>query len=95
MNIRDLKSGIGSISLQAKVLYMGEKKIIEKYGRKLAVLEIVIADKSGEIPLTLWNSDCDRVAVGNEVIISNADCNEWQGKRQLTLGKYGTMEVIE
>ena len=36
----------------------------------------------------------DKVSVGQKVKITNGYVNEWQGKAQLTLGKFGKTEIV-
>jgi ssDNA-binding replication factor A large subunit len=79
-----------NVSLQAKVKYMG---LPEKVRGNLTKLEVVIADNTDEILLVLWN-DSSGIAVGNEISLADAWCQEWKGTRQLSLGKRGRMEII-
>lgn len=53
-----------------------------------------IKDDSGEITLTLWNDEIEKVNVGNKIKIFNGYVNEWQGILQLTVGKFGKLEII-
>ena len=44
--------------------------------------------------LTLWNEQIEKVKIGNKIAITNGYVGEWQGEKQLTTGKFGTLEVI-
>jgi replication factor A1 len=94
MNISELKPGTGSIELEAEVVSKDNEREINKYGRKLRVGNFTLKDDTGSITLVLWNDEIDKVKEGSKVKIENGYCNEWQGTPQLTLGKFGKLEVI-
>lgn len=94
MKISDLNPGTGNISMEAEVTKVGEIREINKYGRTLKVANVTLKDDSGEIELSLWNENIDKVKEGDRVKIENGYCNEWQGNKQLTLGKFGKLSVL-
>jgi ssDNA-binding replication factor A large subunit len=94
VKISDLSPGTGSVELEAEVVDMEDPRTINKNGRELRVANITLKDESGTISLVLWNEKIDAVSVGAKVKITNGYVNEWQGKAQLTLGKFGKMEVV-
>ena len=94
MNISELKPRQGNVIIEAEVVDVGETKEFEKFGRKGRVANATIKDESGEIKLTLWNDDIDKIKKGDKIKISNGYVNEFQGEKQLTAGKFGKLEVI-
>jgi len=94
MKIEELSSGTGNVTLEAEVVKIGEAREINKYGRTLKVANVTLKDDSGEIDLVLWNENIDKVKEGDKVSIENGYVNEWQGKLQLTLGKFGKMTAL-
>jgi len=95
MKISELKIGQGKVDIEAEVKSVGEIRNFNKFGRELKVCDAAISDDSGEIKLTLWNQDIDKVKIGSKVKISNGFVNEFQGEKQLTAGKFGKLEVLE
>lgn len=93
MNINDLTPGTGNVTLEAEVAGVGEVREINKMGRQLRVCDITIKDDSGTMTLVLWNDNIDKVKEGDLIQLENAYVNEWQNKAQLTLGKFGKLEV--
>lgn len=65
----------------------------EVRGGTLKVCDCTATDDSGSVTLTLWNDEIEKVAVGDTVIIKKGWVNEFQGKKQLSRGKFGEMEV--
>jgi replication factor A1 len=93
MKISELTPGTGNVNLEAEVVSISPAREINKYGRVLRVADAVLRDDSGTITLTLWNDTIDKVSQGAKVVIKNGYVNTWQDKVQLTLGKFGTIEL--
>jgi len=94
MEIKDLQIGQGDIDLVAEVVDIGEVREFEKFGKKGRVATARIKDSSGEINLSLWNEDVDRVKTGQRLHLINCYVGEWQGEPQLTTGRFGKIEVL-
>ncbi len=95
MDISDLKAGTGNVEVKGEITNIEAPREINKMGRVLRVANATLKDSTGTITLVLWNDDIDKVQAGNVVKIVNGYCNTWQDKTQLTLGKFGKMEVVE
>lgn len=85
---------MGGVNIEATVDDIEEPKVMNKYGRTLRLANATISDDSGTIQLSLWNDQIDQVKKGATIKIENGYVNEWQSKAQLTLGKFGKMEVL-
>ncbi len=94
MKIADLKPRQGNVELEVEIVDIGEIREFEKFGNKGRVANATVKDDSGEVKLTLWNDDVDKIKKGDKVKISNGYVNEFQGEMQLTAGKFGKIEVI-
>jgi len=94
VKIAELTPGTGSVELEAEVVDIETPREINKMGRVLRVANVSIKDDSGTITLVLWNEKIDSVSVGSKIKITNGYVNTWQDKPQLTLGKFGKMDVI-
>ena len=95
MKISDLKPRQNNVDIEGEVKSIEEPKEFQKFGRVGRVSNAILADDSGEIKLTLWNDDIDKVKVGSKVKITNGYINEFQGEKQLTSGRFGKLEIIE
>ncbi len=94
MKINELTPGMGNVNLDAEVVGIEPPREINKMGRNLRVANATIQDDSGTITLVLWNDQIDQVKEGSKVKITNGYVNTWQDKAQLTLGKFGKMDVL-
>jgi replication factor A1 len=94
VKISELKAGQGKIDIEAKVKSINEPRVMEKYGKTLKVANAIVEDESGEIALTLWNDDVDKVKVGDTIKITNGYVSEFNSQKQLTSGKFGKLEVM-
>ena len=94
MKIIDIKTRQGKIECDGCILKKDSVKEFEKFGSKGKLCNCVIKDESGEIKLTLWNDDCDKIKIGDKVKIINGYCNEFQGEKQITAGKFGKLEIL-
>lgn len=95
MAIKDLQARQGNVDLIAEVVEKGDVREFQKFGKAGRVCTAKVKDDSGEISLTLWNDDIDKVNIGDRIQIKSGYVNEWQGEPQLTTGKFGSIEVLE
>ena len=52
-------------------------------------------DRTGEIKLTLWESEASEVELGDRIKITNGYCNEFSGDRALSSGKFGRISIVQ
>lgn len=95
MEIKDVQANQGNIDLVLTVVEKGDIRTFEKFGNAGQVCTAKAKDDSGEIKLTLWNEDIDKVNVGDKVHLHNGWCSEFQGEKQVSSGKFGRIEIVE
>lgn len=95
MNIAELRSGQGNVEVVGEITEMGESRSFNKYGKQLTVANATLKDSSGSIKLSLWNDDVIRFKEGDKIAIHNGYVSEFQGEKQLTSGKFGSIEKIK
>ncbi len=84
------------INLSATVISKGDPRTVNlKAGGTTDVCDAMISDHTGEIKLTLWAEDIDKVEIGDTVEIANGYTSEFQGESQLNVGKFGQMTVTK
>ncbi|MBI4159235.1 DNA-binding protein [Candidatus Woesearchaeota archaeon] len=92
--ISEIKPRQGKIEVEGKIISKEEPRTFQKFGQTGRVCNAELEDDSGKIKLTLWNDEVDAVKVDDNVKITNGYCNEFQGEKQLTAGRFGKLEVL-
>ncbi len=95
MKISELKSGMNNVSLKAKVASMSEPKNIQtKFGTQTTLVNAVLQDDSGSMPIALWGQQSEGISEGAEVELTNGFTKEFKGEVQLGVGKTGKIAVV-
>ena len=94
MQIKDLKPKHGNIDIILDIVDVGDTREFQKFGKPGKVATAIAKDETGDIKLTLWNEDIEKVKAGDKVHLTNGYVNEWQGEMQLTTGRMGKLEVV-
>jgi replication factor A1 len=95
MLIKDVQPNQGNVDLVLTVKEKGDVRTFEKFGRSGRVCTLTATDESGEIKVTLWNDDVDKVNACDKIHIKNGWCSEFKGEKQVSTGKFGALEVLE
>ena len=94
MQIKDLIPKQGNVDIELEIVELGIIREFSKFGKPGKVLTAVAQDETGKVNLTLWNEQTESVKVGDRIKITNGYVNEWQGEKQLTSGRAGSLEII-
>jgi len=70
------------------------RSINTKAGDTLNVCDALLTDGSGEIKITFWGDECNKVNDGIKIRITNGYINTFKGEVSLTKGKFGRMEIL-
>jgi replication factor A1 len=95
MKIKDLRSGMKNVSVEAKVTEKSEtREVLSRFkDETYKVTTAIIADETGTIKLTLWNEQINQVNVNDTVKVENGYVSSFRGEIQLNVGKYGKLAV--
>ena len=52
-------------------------------------------DDTGEVTVTLWNDDIEKVNEGDTIKITNGWCAVYQDNMQVSAGRFGTLEIVK
>ena len=96
LKIIDLKQRMKHVNIKARVVETPKpKRVMTRFGTQAYVSNMLIADKTGTIRLTLWNEQIKEVSVDDVIMIENGNVAYFRGRQQLKLGRTGTLNVIE
>ncbi|MCJ7719534.1 hypothetical protein MUO69_06355 [Candidatus Bathyarchaeota archaeon] len=94
--IKDLRIGMKKVSLKAEVIEIAKPMLVfTRFGNYATVTNALIADKTGQIKLCLWNEQIDSISIGETIQIENASISTFRGERQLRIGKKGILHRVE
>jgi replication factor A1 len=95
-SIQDLRVGMRRVNLKAEVVEVSQPRhLVTRFGNNACLAKALVTDGTGEIKLCLWNDNVDAVSAGDTVQVGNARVTAFKGEKQLSLGKTGTLEVLE
>jgi replication factor A1 len=95
MNVADLRDGMRRVDVEGEVTQIGEPRSVSWSGGEGRVADAMLKDSSGQIKLTLWNEEIDRVKVGSMVRITNGYTKSFRSEVAVNVGRYGKLDVLE
>lgn len=96
MKVNELKPGTGNVTIEGELINIEEPRdVTTRFGKRVRVANATLKDDTGEIILSLWGDDIDKVKVGDSVKIENGWVSEFKGNLQISPGKYGKLIVVE
>jgi len=94
--IGDLKAGMKRINLKARVLAISRpQQALTKYNDYVMFANATLADETGTVKLTLWNSRINSLSINDIVEIENARVTVYRGETQLRIRRKGRLRVID
>ena|SRR3989338_8395359 len=94
MKVKELTAKQGNVNIDLDVLDVGQAREFQKFGKPGRVANAVAKDETGDVKITLWNDEIDRIKGGDKVKITNGYVSEWQGELQVSTGRFGKIEVV-
>ena len=92
MKVNEIKAKAAVDEITLKIESIDEPR--EVRGGSLRVANATGSDDTGSVVLTLWNDDITKVKTGDTIKIIKGWAGEYQGKIQLSAGKFGKLEVL-
>ena len=93
MKISDIRYGTSNISITAKIVDIEDiREVKTKFG-PTTVCNATIEDETGQIKLTLWGNQIDKVKKGDVITIENGYVREFGGDLFVNVGRKGKIET--
>lgn len=94
MAISDIEEDSEDITLEAKIKEIPQARAIStKYGQK-KVSTVTIEDDTGEIRVTLWEEQLEKVSEGDDIKIEGAYARNWGEELQINIPREGSIEPL-
>jgi len=91
--ITELKPGMNA-TIEGEIISIEPtREVRTKFGKLIRVANATLKDGSGEVVITLWEKDIDKVSIGDKIEIENGWVSEFKGSLQVTAGKQGKLNV--
>jgi replication factor A1 len=95
MKISDIRYGTRDIAITGKIIEVDEiREVKTKFG-KTTVMNATIEDETGQIKLTLWGDQIDKIRKGNVMELEGGYVREFNGELFVNVGRNGKLEVKE
>ncbi len=93
--IADLRPGANG-SIEGEVVSIEPtREVRTKFGKLIRVANASVSDESGQVTVTLWEKDIDKVSIGDKIRITDGWVSEFKGALQITAGKQGKLEILD
>lgn len=92
MQVKDLKDRTQVDEITLKITAKEEPKDVR--GGTLKMCNCTGEDETGSVTVTLWQADVEKVNVGDTIKITKGWAQDYQGKLQLSSGRFGQLEVV-
>lgn len=83
------------VDAEGEIVELSEPRTVNlRTGGEARIADAQLKDDSGQVKLSLWDDQIDRVKVGVKVHVVNGYTNSFRGELRLNIGKFGKLEVI-
>ncbi|MFW5911836.1 MAG: DNA-binding protein [Candidatus Hadarchaeota archaeon] len=89
-----VKPGMRNIDLKLEVINKEETHTFESEDGEGRVATALCKDDSGEVKVSLWNDEIDKVDVGDIIRIEDGYSRLFKDEVHVSAGRYGKLEVI-
>jgi replication factor A1 len=95
MKIAEIQRGMSNVSVEGKIIDIGEgREVNTRYGKK-TVADAIVEDETGQIKMSLWENQISSVKIGDKVSVTGAYVTEFRDTMQLNIPRSGKMEVVQ
>ncbi|MCX6799242.1 MAG: SOSS complex subunit B family protein [Candidatus Diapherotrites archaeon] len=96
MNVKELKPQSAVPEIVLEVTSISEPKNFASSRGSGRLCNFAGKDSEGkEVRVTLWNEQCGLpIKEGSKVKIENGWCTEYNGEKQVSAGKFGTINIV-
>ena len=96
LKIKDLFTGQKNVTVKARVNQISKPQLVfTRFGTQAYVSNIIIGDDTENIELSLWNNQVATISEGDIIQIKNGYVASFMGKKQLRIGRRGTISIME
>ena len=96
LKLNEIEADKNVSEVVVRVVSINPARMIQtRDGRKTQLTEVLVADGTGRVILSLWGfGEGAKISAGKVIKITDGWAKEWKGKIQLSLGRSGRIEVV-
>jgi len=96
LKVSELKARSAVDEIELEIVSKGEVREFANDRGSGKVCSAAAKDAAGdEVTVSLWNDEIAKVEDGTKIKIEKGWCSEFQGNKQVSAGKFGTLTVLE
>lgn len=92
MNVSELKNKTPVDEITLKLISKEEPRDVS--GGSLRVCNFIGEDDTGQVTVTLWNDDIEKVKEGDTIKITKGWASIFNNKMQVSTGRLGKLELL-
>ncbi len=91
MNVNEIQTNkkVPLIKVKIKELNPVEEKGQHQYQ------DGIVEDETGTIKIAFWNEQVNNFKAGDEIVIQDGWCKEYEGEKILSGGKFGNIKLVQ
>ena len=93
IKVEKLTPRLREVNIVVKVVSKSEARSVSEGAHK--IVDALVGDETGSVLLPLWDDAIDQISEGDTVRITKGYVNLFRGNMRLTIGRYGSFEVLE
>jgi len=91
MKVNEIKSGQKVALIKVKIKTLGDIEQKGSHQYQAATVE----DETGEIKFAFWNEQVNTFKEGDEMVVTDGWCKEFQEELVFSSGKFGSIKAVE
>ncbi len=93
MKIKDLKSGNFDVITGEITDKQEPREVTSRFSGNITVANFTLKDDTGQIKISLWGDDINKVNTGDKIKIENGWASMFRDELQVSLGRNGKLTV--
>jgi len=94
MKIKDIQTNM-NVDLLGKVKEIQDVKQVKTKFGMTSLTVAIIEDESGTVKLNLWGTQSEGIEEGSTLEVKNGFVKEFMGQKNISVGKNGSIKVVE
>lgn len=95
MKINEMRPAMVKVNAMVTIKDKQPTREFELKGKVRKVADCIASDDTGDIQLSLWDSDAETINIGDTVRVTNGYVREYNNQLILSAGMYGRVDIVK